>query len=153
MSLPASQQRTLGSIEGKLTGADPNLASMFAIFARLNVGEPVATEHLAVRRLRLRSHRPHLSAFAVVLIPAMFITMVVVSALAGGRLSPRACGGAHQASSISPLVRSACQLTADTAAVKAANIARPTTPDGTENPSCIALVRHGRSARGWACYK
>jgi hypothetical protein len=153
MSLPASQQRALGSIEGRLRAADPHLASMFAIFARLNVGEPVATEHLAVRRLRVRSHGPHLSAFAVALIPVMFITMVLVSALAGGRLSPRACADGHQAGSISPLVRSACQLTADTTAVKAANVAMPTTSDGTENPSCIALVRHGRSARGWACYK
>jgi hypothetical protein len=74
MSLPSSQLRVLGSIEGRLRAADPHLASMFAIFA-------------------------------------------------------------------------------DTTAVKAATGARPTTADGTENPACIALIQHGRSARGWVCYK
>ncbi|HEY6296997.1 MAG TPA: hypothetical protein VIX15_15140 [Streptosporangiaceae bacterium] len=152
MSLPASQQRTLGSIEGRLRAADPHLASMFAIFSRLNIAEPVATERL-VTRLRHRWQRPRLAAFAVVLIPAMFIAMVVVSALAGGRLSPSACGGIHRPSGASPLARSDCQLAADTTAVKATTVTRPAAPDRTENPACVALVQHSRSARGWVCYK
>jgi hypothetical protein len=151
MSLPASQQRALGSIEGRLRAADPRLASMFVIFARLNVGEPLATEHLAVRRPRLRWLRPRLGTFAVVLIPAMFIAMVVAGALAGGRLSPRACAGDHTAGASSILVQSSCQLSADTTAVKAATVMTPATPAGTEIPACIALVRHGRSAREWVC--
>ena len=152
MSLPASQQRALVSIEGGLRAADPHLASMFAIFARLNAGEPVATERL-VARLRLRWQRPRLAAFAAVLIPAMFIAMVVVSALAGGRLSPRACGNGNLVGASSAPVRTACQLSADTTAVKAATVTMPATQDGTENPTCIALVQHSRSARGWVCYK
>jgi hypothetical protein len=152
MSLPASQQRVLGSIEGKLRAADPHLASMFAIFARLNLGEPVATERLAARP-RLRWLPPRLAVGAAVLIPAMFIAMVVVSALAGGRLSPGACAGDHAAGASSILVRSSCQLSADTTAVKAATVMTPATPAGTEVPACIALVQHGRSARGWVCYK
>ncbi len=149
MSLSASQQRALGSIEGRLRAADPHLASMFAIFTRLNVGEPVATERL-VARLRLRWQRPKLAAFSVVLIPVMFIAMVIVSALAGGRLSPRACEGAFPVGGSATQPHSACQLSADTTAVKAATV---TTPDATENPACVALVQHSRSARGWVCYK
>lgn len=151
MSLPASQRRALGSIEGRLKAADPRLASMFTIFARLNAGEPVVMEHLASRlRLRRPRARPRLAAGAVLLIPVMFIAMVVVSVLAGGRLSPRACEAAFPVGGSATEPHSACQLSADTTAVKAA----PTsTPDGTENPACIALVQHSRSARGWMCYK
>ena len=153
MSLPASQLRVLGSIEGRLRAADPHLASMFAIFARLNVGEPVAAEPLAVRRAWFRWQRPGLAAYAVVLIPVMFIAMIVVSALAGSAISPRVCEGAFPVGGSSPELRPACQLSADTTAVKAATGARPTASDGTENPACIALIQHGRSARGWVCYK
>jgi len=88
-----------------------------------------------------------------VFLPVMFIAAVVVSALAGGSLSPRACGGDYAAGGGSPLVRPACRLSADTTAVKAATVMMPTTPAGTENPACIALVQHGPSARGWVCYK
>jgi hypothetical protein len=152
MSLPASQQRTLGSIEGRLKAADPHLASMLSIFARLNVGEPLATERL-VARPRLRWLRPRLPTFAAVLVPVMFIAMVVVGALAGGRLSPTSCAGDHAPGGSSILVRSSCQLSADTTAVKAASVRVPATPADAENPACIALVQHGRSARGWVCYK
>ncbi len=41
-------------------------------------------------------------------------------------------------------------ISADTTAAKATPV---TTPACTENPACIALVQHGRSARGWVCYK
>jgi ferric-dicitrate binding protein FerR (iron transport regulator) len=39
MGLPAGQQRVLDSIEDALRAAEPKLASMFAIFARLTCGE------------------------------------------------------------------------------------------------------------------
>jgi hypothetical protein len=156
MSLPASQRRALGSIEGRLRAADPHLASMFAIFARLNVGEPVAAEHLAFR-FRLRLLQPRLSACAAVLIPVMFIAMVVLSALASGpRTGPGVCEGDHSVGGVSPLVRSACRLTADTTAVTGTTTVKArsvTTPDDTENPACITVALHGRSARGWVCYK
>ena len=149
MGLPASQRRALGSIEGRLRAADPHLASMFVIFGRLSVDEPVATERL-VPRLGLRPPRPGVAACAMVLIPVMFITLVLVSALAGGALSPRACEGAYPVGGSSPGLRPACQLSADTTAVKATPV---TTPADAENPACTALVQHGRSARGWVCYK
>ena len=149
MGLPASQRRALGSIEGRLRAADPHLASVFAIFGRLSVGEPVAAERV-VSRPGLRPPPPRLAACAMVLIPVMFIALVIVSALAGGALSPRACEGAYPVGGGSPQLRPACQLSADTTAVKATPV---TTPAGTESPACIALVQHGRSARGWVCYK
>jgi hypothetical protein len=152
MSLPTSQQRALGRIEVGLRAADPHLASMFAIFGRLNTGEPVAAERLA-KQLRLRWLRPRLGVFAAMLIPVMFIAMIVVAALAGGGLSPRACGGRYGLGGASPLARPACRLTADTTTVKSAPVATPAASAGTENPTCIALVQHGRSARGWVCYK
>jgi len=49
MSLPASQQRVLDSVENGLRAGEPHLASMFGIFARLAAGEPVSTEHLTSR--------------------------------------------------------------------------------------------------------
>ena len=39
MSLPASQQRVLDRIEEALKRREPRLASMFAMFTRLNIGE------------------------------------------------------------------------------------------------------------------
>jgi hypothetical protein len=148
MSLPASQRRALGSIEGRLGAADPHLASMFAIFARLSDGEPVPTERLAIRPRPWR--RPRLAACAVALIPLMFIAMIAVSALAGISGTPRACLGDHPAGGVTPLVRPACQLTADTTAVKAASAA---TPDANQGPACIDLAWHGRPARGWVCLR
>ena len=148
MGLPASQQRALGSIEGRLRAADPHLASMFAIFGRLSVGEPVATERVVCRPGLRPPPRP--AACAMVLIPVMFIALVLVSALAGGALSPRACEGAYPVGGSSPQLRPACQLSADTTALKATPV---TTSAGTGSPACIAPVQHGRSARGWVCYK
>jgi uncharacterized membrane protein len=149
MGLPASQRHALGTIEARLRAADPHLASMFAMFSRLSVGEPVAMERL-VSRPGLRLSPPRLAACTMVLIPVMFIALVIVSALAGGALSPRACEGAYPVGGSSPQLRPACRLSADTTAVKATPV---TTPAGTESPACIALVQHGRTVRGWVCYK
>jgi hypothetical protein len=147
MSLPASQRRALGSMEDRLMAADPHLATMFGIFDRLNAGEPVAAERLA-DHLKRRWPRPRLAPCAAVLIPVMFMAMIVLSALAGGPRSPRACEGDYPAGVSSPLARPACRLTADTAAVKATTV---TTPDGTGDPACAAVALHGRPARGWVC--
>ena len=42
MSLPACQQRVLDRMEGALRASDSHLASMYAIFGRLNTGERTA---------------------------------------------------------------------------------------------------------------
>ena len=51
MSLSASEQQALNSIEATLTSSDPKLASLLAIFARLASGEEMPV------RERVRIHR------------------------------------------------------------------------------------------------
>jgi len=51
MSLNASEQQALDSIEATLTSSDPKLASLLAIFARLASGEEMPV------RERVRMHR------------------------------------------------------------------------------------------------
>jgi len=51
MSLSASKQQALDSIEATLTSSDPKLAALLAIFARLAPGEEMPV------RERVRIHR------------------------------------------------------------------------------------------------
>jgi hypothetical protein len=69
MSLPARQQRALDRIDQTLTGNDPRLGSMFAIFTRLTLDEPMpATERVSARLKRL-------------LHPAMVISIALIAGL------------------------------------------------------------------------
>jgi hypothetical protein len=88
MSLPARQQRVITRIDSALRASEPHLASMYAIFARLNGQEPVTAEPLAVPRWRLRP--PGEAMFAVVLLPVM-IMMIILGVLLGGAHSPGSC--------------------------------------------------------------
>ena len=81
MSLPACQERALSSIEGALKANEPHLASMFAIFTRLNQDEPVGAEPLAASRRRWL--RPRRALSAIVLLPIMFAAVIVGSLLSG----------------------------------------------------------------------
>ena len=72
MSLPACQERALTGIEGALKASEPHLASMFAIFTRLNQDEPVGAEPLERGPLRPLRALP-----AIVLIPVMFAAIIV----------------------------------------------------------------------------
>jgi Protein of unknown function (DUF3040) len=136
MSLPAWQQRALERIEGALQASEPHLASMFAIFARLNASEPVGEEPLArprpPRRRRLRS--PAGSAvYAVVIIPVTF-TMIVLGAVLGGSAhTARNCDAGYSIAGNSPLIiRPACQATG-----KATS---PKTTSGTRAASCTTTA-------------
>jgi hypothetical protein len=54
MSLSASEQQALDSIEATLTSSDPKLASLLAIFARLASGEEMpARERVRIHRLQV----------------------------------------------------------------------------------------------------
>jgi hypothetical protein len=106
MNLLARQQRALDGIDRALREGDPELAGMFAIFARLNTGEPVAAEPRARRRPSRRPRpwwlRPGVSLSAFVLLPVAF-ALIIVSALSGAR-GVKSCG-------VAPLVnRHACQV-------------------------------------------
>jgi hypothetical protein len=102
MSLPACQQRVLDRMEGALRTSDSQLASMYAIFSRLNAGEPIGTEKLAPKRLR--GFQPGTAMYAIVLIPVMFAA-IIVGALLGGsaRSTAAACEASYSVGGVSPL--------------------------------------------------
>ena len=69
MSLPARQQRTLARIDQTLAGEDPLLGSMFEIFSRLTLDEPMpATERVS-------------AGFKRLLRPAMVISIALIAGL------------------------------------------------------------------------
>src|SRR6266702_897260 len=101
MSLPACQQRALDRMEGALRASEPHLTSMYAIFARLNAGEPIGAERLA--RKRLRWLQPGTAMYAIVLIPVMFAAIIVGALLGGGARSATACEASYSVGGVSPL--------------------------------------------------
>jgi hypothetical protein len=57
MSLSAREKYTLHSIEYRLSGSDPELASLMALFTRLTAGEDMpARETIQTRRASRRGH-------------------------------------------------------------------------------------------------
>ena len=96
MSLPTRQLRKLEEIEGSLTGSDPRLRSLFAIFTRLTRGEampwfeevpvrPIADGLAAVRGLARRiARRPAVRVRALLLMPAMLGALVCGIMIAAG---------------------------------------------------------------------
>jgi hypothetical protein len=117
MSLPACQQRVLNRMEGALRAGEPHLTSMYAIFARLNAGEPVGPERLAPKRLRWM--QPGTAMYAIVLIPVMFAAIIVGALVGGGARSATACEASYSVGGVSPLAsRPSCALSAKAAAVK-----------------------------------
>lgn len=141
MSLPAAQQDILDRMEGTLLVSEPHLAGMFAVFARLNAGEPVHPEPLArprPRRRRLRGRRLRTrwlraggtSVLAFVLVPVMF-AMITIGALLSSRTHPvAACETGYSSSGGSPWAgRPWCQLTL-----------QKTTASGNRLASCVARI-------------
>ena len=106
MSLPACQQRALDRMEGALRASEPRLASMYAIFGRLNAGEPIGTERLP--RKRLRWLQAGTAMYAIVLVPVMFAAIIVGALLGGvaqrGRLRGWLLGGRRLAAEQPALV-------------------------------------------------
>ena len=101
MSLPACQQRVLDRMEGALRASEPQLTSMYAVFSRLNAGEPIGTEQLP--RKRLRWFQPGTAMYAIVLIPVMFAAIIVGALLGGGARSTTACEASYSVGGVSPL--------------------------------------------------
>jgi len=123
MSLPAAQQRVLARIEGALRASEPELTSMYAMFARLNAGEPVAAERLA--RKRLRWAHQGTAMYAVVLVPIMFAAVIIGALLGGGARSATACEASYSVGGVSPLAaRPSCPALGKAAVAK--NAARKT---------------------------
>ncbi len=130
MSLPAAQQRVLDRMEGALQASEPQLASMFAIFTRLNADEPVGAEPLArPRPRRLRWLRAGTTIYAFVLVPVMF-AMITIGALLSSRAhSVATCETGYSAGGGSPwATRPWCQMTI-----------QKTTASGARLASCAGL--------------
>jgi hypothetical protein len=132
VTLPVAQQRVLDRIEGALQASEPQLASMFTIFARLNADEPVGVEPLARPRRpqRLRWLRAGTTIYAFVLVPVMF-AMITIGALLSSRAhSVATCETGYSAGGGSPWVsRPWCQLTI-----------QKTTASGARLASCAARI-------------
>ena len=117
MSLPACQQRVLDRMEGALRASEPQLTSMYAIFSRLNAGEPVATERLM--RKRMRWLQQGTAMYAVVLVPVMFAAIIVGALLGGSARSATTCEASYSVGGISPLsTRPSCPVSGKAAMAK-----------------------------------
>ncbi len=140
MSLPACQQRVLDRMEGALRDSEPRLTSMYAIFARLNAGEPIGAERLT--RKRLRWLQPGTAMYAIVLIPVMFAAIIVGALLGGGARSATACEASYSVGGVSPLTsRPACAVSAKATVAK--NAVRKT----ISATARLACVTTGQAAR------
>jgi hypothetical protein len=135
MSLPACQQRALNRMEGALRASEPQLASMFAMFSRLNAGEPVGAERLTRKRRWLQQGT---AMYAIVLVPVMFAA-IIVGALLGGSRSTAACEAGYSVGGVSPLSsRPSCPVSG-----KTVKIAVRKTISATARLACTA----GQAAR------
>jgi hypothetical protein len=115
VSLPAGHQQVLDHMDGALRVSDPHLVSMFALFARLNAGEPVGAEPLArprPRSRRFRWLRAGTTIYAFMLVPVMF-AMITIGALLSSRTHTlAACDAGYSAGGGVPWAgRAPCQLT------------------------------------------
>jgi Protein of unknown function (DUF3040) len=136
MSLPAHQQRALDRMEGALRASEPDLASMYAIFGRLNAGEPVGAEPLT--RKRRRWLQQGTAMYAIVLVPVMFAA-IIVGALLGSSRSTAACEAGYSVGGVSPLSgRPSCPVSG-----KTVKIAVRKTISATARLACTA----GQAAR------
>jgi hypothetical protein len=93
MSLPASQQRVLDRIEEVLKKREPRLASMFAMFTRLNINErlPRIEALETVRWWSPRSYRGRMPARAVLFL-SLAIALIVSAVFIGTTQSSANCG-------------------------------------------------------------
>jgi hypothetical protein len=117
MALPACQQRALDRMEGALRASEPHLASMYAIFDRLNADEPIGMERLARKRLRWLQHGT--AMYAIVLLPVMFAAIIVGALLGSGtRSNAAACKASYSIGGVSPLSsRPSCPVSGKTVKV------------------------------------
>jgi len=92
MSLPASQQRVLDRIEEALKKREPRLASMFAMFTRLNINERLPRiEALEVMRWwSPRRYRGRVPARALIFL-SLAIALIVSAVFVGTTRSSANC--------------------------------------------------------------
>ena len=104
MSLPARQLHKLKEIEGGLTGSDPRLRSLFAIFTRLTTGEAMPWfEEVPVRPIRdalaaVRSGTRRIARRPAARVKALLLLPAALSALVCGIMIAAGLTGAHRPS-------------------------------------------------------
>jgi hypothetical protein len=119
MSLPTGQQRVLDRMEDALRASEPRLNSMYAMFACLSVGEPIAAERLARKRLRWLRHGS--AMYAIVLIPVLFVAIVIGALLSSSARSAGACEVGYSVGGVSPLAsKPSCPAPGKASVVKTA---------------------------------
>src|SRR6201986_1707801 len=121
-------------MEGAPRASEAHLASMYAIFCRLNPGEPIGAEQLTRKRRRWLQHGT--AMYAIVLVPVMFAAIIVGALLGvGARSNTAACEASYSVGGVSPLrSRPACPVSGKT--VK-----------GEVRKNIYATARLGRSPR------
>jgi hypothetical protein len=107
MSLPGRQQRVINQIEGALCASEPQLAAMFAVFARLSEDQPVAAEPLT-GSLRRRWLAPGNAMYAILLVPVMFIAVIIGAVLGGSARNTATCDVGYSAGGAPALDRALC---------------------------------------------
>ena len=116
MSLPACQQRALDRIDGALRVGEPRLASMYAMFGRLNAGEPVGAERITRKRMRWLQQGS--AMYAIVLVPVMFAAIIIGALLGSASRSTAACEAGYSVGGVSPLSsRPSCPVSGKTVKV------------------------------------
>jgi hypothetical protein len=140
MSLPSRQQRVIDSMEIALAASEPQLASMFAIFAQLNEGHLVSAEPL--ERTRRRWRPPGHALYAIVLLPVMFAAVIIGAMLGGSTRSTGSCDVGYSAGGGAPVLgRSTCPTATVVARRVSArcaagtSLSSPSTPPTRSTPS------------------
>ena len=101
MSLPARQQRVINQMDGALCASEPQLAAMFAVFARLNEDQPVGAEPLR-GSLRRRWLAPGNAMYAILLVPVTFIAVIIGALLGGSARNTATCEVGYSAGGGAP---------------------------------------------------
>ncbi len=117
MSLPARQQRVINQMDGALSASEPQLAAMFAVFARLNEDQPVGAEPLRGRPRR-RWLAPGNAMYAILLVPVTFIAVIIGAVLGGSARNTATCEVGYSAGGGAPaLSRATCPATGRTTVI------------------------------------
>ena len=148
MSLPARQQRVINQMDGVLCASEPQLAAMFAVFARLNQDQPVAAEPLRGSVRRRRWLAPGNAMYAILLVPVTFIAVIIGAVLGGSARNTATCEVGYSAGGGAPaLSRATCPATGRTTIVPTTSRIRSascaaSSPTGSADPAPCRPLCH-----------
>lgn len=139
MSLPARQQRVINQMDGALCASEPQLAAMFAVFARLNEDQPVRAEPLRGSPRR-RWLAPGNAMYAILLVPVTFIAVIIGAVLGGSGRNTATCEVGYSAGGAPALSRAKCPATGRTTVLPTTSRIRSapcaaSSPTGSADPA------------------